>query len=147
MMERVGHPAVHPGVARLYLDRTGDLDFGHFDDWMGYAADGFEALGVLVLVVGSALALYSFLRTYRHDSRVAYQRLRERLGRVILLGLEILIVADIILTTTVDQTIESAATLGIVVLVRTFLSFSLEVELDGTLPWARGSRSGRSGGP
>ena len=58
-------------------------------------------------------------------------------GRTILLGLEILIVADIILTVAIDQTLESAATLGLIVLVRTFLSFSLDIELDGVVPWRR----------
>ena len=61
----------------------------------------------------------------------------------ILLGLEVLIIADIVLTITVDRTFDSAITLGIIVLVRTFLSFSLEIELEGTLPWRRGSTDKR----
>ena len=56
----------------------------------------------------------------------------------ILLGLEILIIADIVLTITVEQTVESALTLGLIVVVRTLLSLSLEIELGGTLPWRRG---------
>ena len=59
------------------------------------------------------------------------------MGRAILLGLEVLIIADIVLTITVDATLESALTLGLVVLVRTFLNFSLEIEIDGALPWRR----------
>ena len=54
-----------------------------------------------------------------------------------------MIIADIVLTITVDQTLESAITLGLIVLVRTFLSFSLEIELEGALPWRRGSREQR----
>jgi uncharacterized membrane protein len=54
-----------------------------------------------------------------------------------LLGLEFLIIADIVATTTIDATPSSALTLGLIVLVRTFLSFSLEVELEGALPWRR----------
>ena len=65
---------------------------------------------------------------------------RQDVGRAILLGLEILIVADIVQTITIDPTLENAAALGILVLVRTFLSFSIEVELDGTLPWRRRPR-------
>ena len=61
----------------------------------------------------------------------------------ILLGLEVLIIADIVLTITVDRTFDSAITLGIIVLVRTFLSFSLEIELEGTLPWRRGATDKR----
>ena len=62
------------------------------------------------------------------------------MGRAILLGLELLIMADIALTITVDATLQSALALGLIVLVRTFLSFSLEVELDGSLPWRRSPR-------
>ena len=61
----------------------------------------------------------------------------------ILLGLEVLIIADIVLTIMVDRTFDSAITLGIIVLVRTFLSFSLEIELEGTLPWRRGATDKR----
>ncbi len=67
----------------------------------------------------------------------AFERVRQAIGRAILLGLEVLIIADIVLTITVDTTLESALTLGLVVLVRTFLSFSLEIELEGALPWRR----------
>ena len=76
-------------------------------------------------------------------SAPAFKTLRRNLGRVILLGLEVLIVADIITTITIDQTPSSAITLGIVVLVRTFLSFSLEIELDGVLPWRRAALTGK----
>ncbi len=71
------------------------------------------------------------------DRTRAYTRLRGNIGRTILLGLEVLIVADIVLTVAIDSTIESAITLGVIVLVRTFLSFSLEIELDGVVPWHR----------
>lgn len=115
------------------------MDFGHFEDWMIEAVHGFEALGVLVLVAGSLASLWRYFTTARGNPKAAYQQLRQDIGRSILLGLEILIIADIILTITVEQTIESAATLGIVVLVRTFLSFSLEIELEGAPPWNRAS--------
>ncbi len=97
----------------------------------------FEAAGVLVLLAGSAWAVIRAALALRDRSSGAYGRFRRDIGRAILLGLELLIIADIILTVTVDQTLESAATLGIIVLVRTFLSFSLEVELEGTLPWRK----------
>ena len=61
----------------------------------------------------------------------------------ILLGLEVLIIADIVLTITVDRTFDSALTLGLIVLVRTSLSFSLEIELEGSLPWRRGATDKR----
>ena len=72
--------------------------------------------------------------------RVAYERVRRGVGRAILLGLEMLIIADIVLTITVDTTLQSALALGLIVVVRTFLSFSLEVELEGSLPWRRSAR-------
>jgi uncharacterized membrane protein len=111
-----------------------------FHDTMERVVTGFEIAGVAILVLGSLLALVSAASTLRHgDGRTAYQQARQDVGRAILLGLEILIIADIVQTITVDQTLDSALTLGLIVLVRTFLSFSLEVELEGTLPWRRGS--------
>lgn len=111
----------------------------NFHDTMERVVNGFEVAGVAILVVGSLLALVSAAVTLRHgDLRAAYQRARQDVGRSILLGLEVLIIADIVLTITVDRTLNSALTLGLIVLVRTFLSFSLEIELEGTLPWRRG---------
>jgi uncharacterized membrane protein len=89
-------------------------------------------------VVGSLLLTLRVVGGYIGlRQRVTYVGVRNELGRSILLGLEILIIADIIQTITVDLTLESATTLGVIVLVRTFLSFSLEVELDGAPPWRR----------
>ena len=74
----------------------------------------------------------------------AYEGVRHRVGRAILLGLEILIIADIVRTITIDPTLESVITLGVLVLVRTFLSFSLEIELEGVVPWRRSEKPGPS---
>jgi uncharacterized membrane protein len=113
-------------------------------DAMEQVVNGFELAGVAILVVGSLLAFVSAAAALlRGDRAAAYQRARQNVGRSILLGLEILIVADIVLTITVDRTLDSALTLGVIVLVRTFLSFSLEIELAGALPWRRGSTDGR----
>jgi len=83
-------------------------------------------------------------RRHRHVAagrRVARRRplraLRQRLGRAILLGLELLVAADIIRTVAVTPTFTSAGVLGIIVVIRTFLSFSLEVELEGRWPWQK----------
>ena len=99
----------------------------------------FEVLGVGILVVGSAASIVLYAQDlFGHvGRRTAYERLRVNIGRTILVGLEVLIVADIVLTVAIDQTIESALTLGLIVLVRTFLSFSLEIELEGVVPWRR----------
>jgi uncharacterized membrane protein len=116
-----------------------------FHDTTERVVHGFELAGVAILVVGSLLAFASAAAALRRgDGRAAYQRARQNVGRAILLGLEVLIIADIVLTITVDRTFDSALTLGMIVLVRTFLSFSLEIELEGTLPWRRGSTDTRS---
>jgi len=116
----------------------------NYHDTMEQVAEGFEVAGVAILVVGSLLAFVSAaLGLRRGSAQAAYQRARQGVGRAILLGLEVLIIADIVLTITVDRTFDSAITLGIIVLVRTFLSFSLEIELEGTLPWRRGSTDRR----
>ena len=114
-----------------------------YHDTMERVVQGFEVAGVAILVVGTLLAFVSAaLRIRRGGGRSAYQRARQGVGRAILLGLEVLIIADIVLTITVERTVGSALTLGLIVLVRTFLSFSLEIELEGTLPWRRGSPAG-----
>jgi uncharacterized membrane protein len=98
----------------------------------------FEIGGVAVLVAGALLAMLAAAQAVaRGERRGAYEIARHDLGRSMLLGLEILIVADIVATITIDLSLESAATLGIIVLVRTFLSFSLDIELDGRVPWRR----------
>jgi uncharacterized membrane protein len=96
-----------------------------------------EAVGAAIMIVGGLLALIDYVvALVRSDPRHhAYQRLRRRLGRSILLGLEILIVGDIVRTIIVDPTVESVAVLGMIVVIRIVLSFSLEVEIDGAWPW------------
>lgn len=110
-----------------------------FDDSMELVVHGFEVAGVAVLVLGALVAfVHAAVSARSVGSREAYEMARRNVGRAILLGLELLIIADIVLTITVDPTLESALALGLIVLVRTFLSFSLEVELEGSLPWHRG---------
>jgi len=114
------------------------IDDSRFDSLMELVVHGFEIGGVAILVVGSLAAFLTAALSFRRvGGRRAYEEARRNVGRAILLGLEFLIIADIVLTITVDPTLESALALGLIVLVRTFLSFSLEVELEGTLPWRR----------
>ena len=93
-----------------------------------------------VAIVGGAWALIAYVvAATREVTRAgAYRQLRQSLGRVIQVGLEVLIVGDIVRTIIVEQTIESVAVLGVIVVIRIVLSFSLEVEVDGTWPWGRG---------
>jgi uncharacterized membrane protein len=109
-----------------------------FEQVLDLAVRLFEITGVGILVIGGLISAVVYIRDLtRIDRKAAYTGLRHNLGRSILLGLEVLIVADIILTVAIDQTLESAATLGLIVLVRTFLSFSLDIEMDGVVPWHR----------
>ena len=109
-----------------------------FHEVMDTVVKVFEVAGVAVLAIGSAISLLGGALLVGQGRRaIAYQWVRRRVGLSILLGLEILIIADIVKTITIDSTIESAVILGIIVLVRTFLSFSIEIELEGTPPWRR----------
>lgn len=96
-----------------------------------------EAVGAAIMIAGGLSAFLVFLaRVAKPERRPgSYPELRRNLGRSILLGLEVLIVADIVRTIVVDQTFESVAVLGAIVVIRIVLSFSLEVEMDGMWPW------------
>ena len=97
-----------------------------------------EVAGVLIIVGGVVLSTIWFIRDGRGSNwRATYERYRANLGRGILLGLELLVGADIIGTITSPLTFESVGLLAIVVLIRTFLSFSLETEIEGCWPWQR----------
>lgn len=84
---------------------------------------------------GALLATINYLRHIKHETQVTFDAFRRQLGRSILLGLEFLVAGDIISTVAVEPTMESVSVLGLIVLIRTFLSFSLEIELEGKLPW------------
>lgn len=95
--------------------------------------NGVDTFGVLVVVVGAACATFLFLgRLFRPG---AYRQYRQNLARAILLGLELLIAGDIIRTVAVAPTLENAAVLGVIVLIRTFLSTTLQLEVEGRWPW------------
>jgi uncharacterized membrane protein len=94
-----------------------------------------DAVGVTAIVLGVAYAIVDAgLRGLRRQ-RPVYSRFRRVLGRAILLGLELLVAADIIKTVAVTPTLESVAVLGVIVLIRTFLSWTLELEITGRWPW------------
>lgn len=97
-----------------------------------------EIAGIIVLLGGMILASVAFIRTWsRVNLGDAYHGYRADLGRAILLGLEFLVVADIIATVAMEPTFENLGVLAILVLIRTFLSFALEIEITGELPWRR----------
>ncbi len=100
-----------------------------------------DLAGVVAIAGGIALVLALAARSMARGEAGIYDRFRQQLGRVILLGLELLVAADIIRTVAVTPTLASVVVLGVIVIVRTFLSFSLEVELTGQWPWQRTSRA------
>jgi uncharacterized membrane protein len=114
-----------------------------FGTSMDHVAQAFEVLGTLILVIG---VLWSFvlavLAWRRTGSGQAYKVLRQAFGGTLMLALEILVAADLIRTIAVDPTLDNLLGLGLLVLIRTFLSFSLEIELDGVVPWRKALASG-----
>lgn len=103
-----------------------------------WVATAIETAGVLVIVVGAVVATASFIREgIAHEWNAAVRDYRANLGRGILLGLELLVAADIIGTVAVAPTFQSLGVLALIIAIRTFLSFSLEVEIEGQWPWRR----------
>lgn len=111
---------------------------------MDHVAQGFEALGALILVIGVLLSFVLAGLAWRPPGSPgkAYAVLRQSFGGTLLLALEILVAADLIRTVAVAPTLDNVLVLGLIVLIRTFLSFSLEIEIDGTPPWRRATASG-----
>lgn len=102
-----------------------------------------DAAGVVAIVIGAVVATLLAARAllrHRRDGHDTYETYRRRLGRSILLGLELLVAADIIRTVAIDPTYESVGVLGLIVLIRTFLSWSLELEISGRWPWQKADR-------
>ena len=117
------------------MGRSG-MDFNDVIEKIGMAID---AAGVVVIVAGAVIALVvTAVRLSRHESDV-YRRFRQQLGQAILLGLELLVAGDIVRTVAASPNLTSVAILAAIVLIRTFLSFSLEVETTGRWPWQKRS--------
>jgi uncharacterized membrane protein len=117
---------------------------GTFTELMDYVAQGFEALAAAILVVG---VIWSFVlavmaaRRYGWSAR-AYLVLRQSFGGTLLLGVEVLVAADLVRTVAVAPTLDNVLVLGLIVVIRTFLSFSLETEIEGVVPWRRAAMGG-----
>ncbi|HET7361118.1 MAG TPA: DUF1622 domain-containing protein [Salinimicrobium sp.] len=101
-----------------------------------YVALGIEIIGILTMVIGAIIAGWRYF-SEKNAIQSPYKSFRQNLGKAILLGLEFLVAGDIIGTVTIDPTMQQVLTLGLIVLIRTFLSFSLEVELEGRWPWQK----------
>ena len=128
-------------LAALASSETGTATFA---STMDHVAQAFEALGALILVLGVLWSLALAVLAWRRSGsgKRAYNALREAFGGTLLLGLEILVAADLLRTVAVAPTVTNVLVLGLIVLIRTFLSFSLEIEIDGVVPWRRAALSG-----
>ena len=106
-------------------------------EWIEYAALAIEILAVVIIVgaIFYAMGHYLFQAAIRPERDELYRQLKVRLGKALLLGLEILVAADIVRTVALEATLQSVAVLGLLVLIRTFLSWALVVEIEGRWPW------------
>ena len=107
----------------------------YFNDVIEKTGMVIDAAGVAAIVVGSVAAAVIALRDRRDQTGTVYRGFRQRLGRAILLGLELLVAADIVRTVATEPNLTSVGVLAIIVAIRTFLSWSLEVEISGRWPW------------
>ena len=114
------------------------------EEFFERATQAFEVLGVLSMVIGFVFAFALSVITWKRtkSGARAFKTLRESLGGAILLGLELLVAADIVKTVTSTPSLTDAAVLGVIVLIRTVLSFTIEIEIDGVAPWRKALRTG-----
>ena len=110
------------------------MRFREIMDLVGTAVD---TAGVSVIVIGALIATIRFLFQRRGETSILFRLYRQDMGRAILLGLEFLVAGDIIRTVVVDPTFNNVIVLGLIVLIRTFLSMSLQLEIEGRWPWQR----------
>lgn len=115
------------------------MDEQRYTEIMLAIAQLFEAIAAVMILIGLIWSAFISVRLYfrTRSGSGAYNLMRQSFGGAILLGLEILVAGDLIRTVAVAPTIDNVVVLGIIVLIRTFLSFSLEIEIDGTVPWKR----------
>ena len=110
------------------------MDFNHVIEKIGM---GIDAVGVAVIVIGAVIVAGSVAWRLRHREPNIYRTFRQQFGQVVLLGLEVLIAGDIVKTVAAVPTLTSVGILAAIVAIRTFLSFSLEVEISGHWPWQK----------
>jgi uncharacterized membrane protein len=116
----------------------------HLQTFFEGATQAFEVLGVSSMVVGFLYAFALAAVTWRRSGNGgrAFKTLRDTLGGAILLGLELLVAADIVKTVTATPSLTDAAVLGMIVLIRTVLSITIEIEVDGVAPWRKALTTG-----
>ncbi len=109
--------------------------------YINYIADIVETIGVITIFFGILVSFYHFFISNKKDPKIKYTTLRQSIGKSILLGLEILIAADIMATVVTDPTLASVTVLAVIVIIRTVMSLSLEVELQGKFPWQKNNKN------
>ena len=107
----------------------------NFRQLMELVGTAIDAVGVVIIVAGALLATGRFMFSKQKGENTPYRLYRQDMGRAILLGLEFLVAGDIIRTVVVAPTLNNVLVLGLIVLIRIFLSMALQVELDGRWPW------------
>ncbi len=113
----------------------------NFKFFVDYISNIVEGIGVATIFFGAIYSLIVFFISVLKKKTNTYIQLRQSMGKSILLGLEILIAADIMATIIMEPTIRSVIVLGIIVLIRTFLSLSLQLEMDGRFPWQSNTKN------
>lgn len=114
-----------------------------FEHAMEAVAQAFEVVGVAILILGAVWTAARAVAERGHGTDT-YESMRRRFGRTLLLGLEVLVAADIVKTVAVESTLESVLVLAVLVVVRTVLSLSLDAEIDGVAPWRRAELEART---
>ncbi|HVJ33783.1 MAG TPA: DUF1622 domain-containing protein [Terriglobia bacterium] len=113
---------------------AGGFDIETFvNHWIRLVGDGIDIFGVVIIVIGIGWSTLHFCR--RHAEAPDYQRFKIRIGKTLLLGLEMLVAADIVKTIAVEPSFLSLGVLAGLVVIRTFLSWSLVLEIEGRWPW------------
>ncbi len=107
----------------------------HFEEVVDTIGKGVDAVGIGFIVIGIIVATGRYIIALRRKAADAYQFYRVGLGRALLIGLEVLVAADVIRTVAIDPTFTNVGVLGLIVLIRTFLGWALTLELDGRWPW------------
>lgn len=107
----------------------------HSSEFVKMVAHYIELFGMAIIVMGAVYSTILFSFDVFNRTRDAYASFRKNFGRSILLGLEFLVAGDIISTIVIEPSVGSVAVLGLIILIRTFLSLSLEVEIDRRWPW------------
>ncbi|APU69340.1 DUF1622 domain-containing protein [Christiangramia flava] len=105
--------------------------------YIEYTARFIEVAGITAIIIEIALAIIKYTFGIQKQRERSYKTLRQELGKAILLGLEILVAGDIIATVVTEPTMQRVLVLGVIVLIRTFLSISIQLEIEGRFPWQR----------